>query len=265
MRRQLLKKLLPALLLCLCAAPAASAQDFQRTYNLAPGGAIQIRNVSGDINVTGYDGNSIAVTAFKEGRDRDKVQVEDLSTPERVSLRAKYDEDCNCDAGLRFEVKVPRSVRYNFDRVTTASGDLRVSNVTGRLNFQTASGQVELQGVSGEIEAGSASGNVRVRDAAGIVRANSASGNVEVELTRLEGACDMKFSSASGNVEVRMPSGIDARVFLSTLAGSIDTNFPIEVEKSQHGAGQRARGQLGAGTRELRATSASGNVSLKTL
>jgi hypothetical protein len=62
-----------------------------------------------------------------------------------------------------------------------------------------------------------------------------------------------------------MPSGIDARVFLSTLAGSIDTNFPIEVEKSQHGAGQRARGQLGAGTRELRATSASGNVSLKTL
>jgi DUF4097 and DUF4098 domain-containing protein YvlB len=84
-------------------------------------------------------------------------------------------------------------------------------------------------------------------------------------MTRLEGAGDMKFSSASGDVEVRMPSGLDARVHLSTLSGSIDTNFPLQVEKSQHGPGQSARGQLGAGSREVRISTVSGNVSLKTI
>ena len=265
MRRQTLTRLLPALLLTLLAAATAAAQDFQRSYNLAPGSAIEIRNVSGDINIRGYEGAAVEVAVYKEGRDRDKVQVEDLSTPDRVSLRAKYEQNCNCDASLRFEVRVPRSARFNFDKIEAASGSLRAQNVTGRLHFNTASGNVELQGVSGEIQASSASGKVSVKDSSGVVRASSASGDVDVELTRLEGAGDMKFSTASGNVSVRMPQGLDARVHLSTVSGSIDTNFPIQVERSEHGAGARARGQLGAGSRELRATSASGNVSLKTL
>jgi DUF4097 and DUF4098 domain-containing protein YvlB len=265
MRRQMWTRLLPALLLSLTAAATAAAQDFQRSYNLAPGGTIDIRNVSGDVNVRGYEGSAVEVVVHKEGRDRDKVQVEDLSTGDRVSLRAKYEEDCNCEASLRFEVRVPRSSRYNFDKIASASGSLHAENIQGRLNFHTASGDVQLEGVSGEIDAGSASGNVMVKESTGVVRASTASGNVDVEITRLEGSGDMRFSTASGNVRVRVPSSVDARVFLSTASGSIETNLPIQVERSEHGPGSRARGQLGAGSRELRATSASGNVSLKTL
>ncbi|HEV2864630.1 MAG TPA: DUF4097 family beta strand repeat-containing protein [Pyrinomonadaceae bacterium] len=265
MRRQTRTRLLPALLLTLLAAATASAQDFRRSYNLAPGSAIEIRNASGDINIRGHEGSAVEVAVYKEGRDRDKVQVEDLSTADRVSLRSKYDENCNCDASLRFEVRVPRSARFNFDKITSASGSLHAENITGRLNFNTASGNVELERVSGEIEAASASGNVIVKGAAGVVRASTASGDVNVEITRLEGGGDMRFSTASGNVNVRMPQGLDARVHLATMSGSIETNFPIQVEQSEHGPGARARGQLGAGSRELRATSASGNVSLKSL
>lgn len=265
MRRQTFTRLLPAILLTLLAAATAAAQDFQRSYNLAAGDTIQIRNVSGDINIRGYEGSAVEVAVHKEGRDRDKVEVVDESTSGRVSLRAKYPENCNCEASLRFEVRVPRSARLNFDKIEAASGNLRAQNVTGRLHFNTASGNVELQGVSGEIQAGSASGNVSVKDSSGTVRASTASGDVDVELTRLEGAGDMRFSTASGNVSVRMPQSLDARVHLSTVSGSIDTNFPIQVERREHGPGASARGQLGAGSRELRATSASGNVSLKTL
>jgi DUF4097 and DUF4098 domain-containing protein YvlB len=106
---------------------------------------------------------------------------------------------------------------------------------------------------------------VRVADATGTVNASSASGNVEVELTRLDGTGDMKFSSASGDVHVRMPTSIDARVSMSTVSGDIETNFPIEVKQNRHGAGSRAEGQLGNGARQLKISSASGNVSLKSI
>jgi DUF4097 and DUF4098 domain-containing protein YvlB len=75
----------------------------------------------------------------------------------------------------------------------------------------------------------------------------------------------MRFSSASGDVHVRLPSNADANVSMSTVSGSIETNFPIEVKTSRYGPGSRAQGQLGNGARTLKISSASGNISLKSI
>ena len=52
---------------------------------------------------------------------------------------------------------------------------------------------------------------------------------------------------------------------MSTVSGSIETNLPIEVKRDGYGSGSRARGQLGGGSRVLKISSASGDVSLKSL
>ncbi|HEX3557754.1 MAG TPA: DUF4097 family beta strand repeat-containing protein [Pyrinomonadaceae bacterium] len=265
MGRRTLVKAVATILLLLASAALACAQDFQKSYNLEPGGTISVSNVSGDIHLIGYEGSAVTVAGFKEGRDREQVEVEDLSAAGRVELRVKYPRECNCDASIRFEVHVPRSVNFNFDRISTASGNISAEAVGGRIELHTASGDVTLQGVSGEVRAQSASGSVKVRDASGSVNASTASGNVDVELARLEGSGDMRFSSASGDVSVRLPSSLDARVDMSTASGSIDTDFPLEVRKDRYSSGYTARGQLGSGSRVLRISSASGDLKLKSL
>jgi hypothetical protein len=265
MGRRIILNFVGALVVCLAAVSAASAQDFQRSYELGPGGTVSIANVSGDVVLKGYDGAAVVVEGTRQGRDRERVEVEDLSTPGHVSLRAKYPNNCNCDASIKFEVRVPRSANLDFEKISTASGNVRAEGFNGRVNLQTASGDVTVRGVGGEIRASSASGTVRVSEASGTVNASTASGDVEVELTRLEGSGDMKFSSASGDVRVRMPSSLDARVSMSTASGDIETNFPLEVKSNQYGPGSRAEGQLGSGTRSLKISSASGNVSLKSI
>ncbi len=265
MRRSKIFNFAGALALLALAAAGAAAQDFQRSYNLAAGGAVEIVNVSGDVELKGYDGSALVVNAYRTGRDRDMVEVEDNSTPGRVSLRAKYPRECNCDASVRFEVRVPRAGGLSFDKISTASGNVRAEGFSGRLHLSTASGDVTVRGVGGEIRAASASGTVRVQESTGSVNASTASGDVEVELTRLEGDGDMNFSSASGDVRVRMPSNIDARVSMSTASGDLETNFPIEVKTNRYGPGRRAEGQLGSGARSLKLSTASGNVSLKSM
>ena len=255
-----------ALALVVLAAAGTAAQDFQRSYNLGAGGEVQIANVSGNIELKGYEGSALVVSAYKTGRDRDMVEVEDTSTQGRVSLRAKYPNSCNnCEASVRFEVRVPRAGGLVFEKVTTASGDIGAEGFSGRMSLSTASGDVTVRGVGGQIRAASASGTVRVQEASGTVNASTASGDVEVELTRLEGDGDMSFSSASGDVRVRMPSNLDARVSMSTASGDLETNFPLEVKTNRYGPGKRAEGQLGGGTRLLRLSSASGNVTLKSM
>ena len=233
-------------ILSLIFAATAAAQDFQKSYRVAAGGQIQVGNISGSVIVTGYDGDAVVVKGFKEGRDSDRLEVEDRSSEGRVEIGARYPRNCNCEASIRFEVQVPRSVKYDFDHLSSVSGDVEVGNVSGR------------------IHAASVSGSVKVHDISGSVSAKSVSGNVEVEVRRLEGASDdMKFSSVSGNVDVRMPSEIDADVDMSSLSGGIKTDFPIEVSKERYGPRTSARGKLGNGSRRLQMSSVSGSLSLR--
>ena len=53
-----------SLLFVLCST--AAAQDFQKTYHLSAGSTVAVHNISGDVHVTGYEGNTILVSAFKQ-------------------------------------------------------------------------------------------------------------------------------------------------------------------------------------------------------
>ncbi|HYO62504.1 MAG TPA: DUF4097 family beta strand repeat-containing protein [Pyrinomonadaceae bacterium] len=244
-RESLTRGLFTLALVCTALAGSAAAQDFQKSYPVGAGATIQIKNVSGDVNVRGYDGEVPTVAAYREGRDRELVEIVDTSDAGAVRLGVRYPRNCNCDASVRFEVRLPRNTSYRVGPVSTASGNVEVSGVSGEVQVSTASGNVAIKGVGG-----------------GSVRASTASGNVEAEITRTDAVSHMNFSTASGDVNVRMPGSADATVSLSTASGSVSTDFPIEVHKNEHGPGGRASGRIGSGAASVRLSSASGNVNL---
>jgi hypothetical protein len=248
-------------LVCLLSATAL-AQDFRKSYELGSGGSINVRNVSGDVVVAGYEGETILVLGFKEGRDRDRLWVEDNSSGNSVDVRVRYPENCDCNASIRFEVKVPRNGNYKFDSISSVSGDVEVTGVAGELRARSVSGNVTVKGISGAVNATSVSGNVHVGEVNGTVSGKATSGNVEVEIVQLTGAGDMEFASVSGNVRVKLPANLDAEVKMSTLSGGIKTDFPLTIEEPERGPGRRATGRVGGGSRNLKLSSTSGNVSL---
>jgi len=251
-----------AIFACALMSLTTAAQDFRKTYEVGPGGAINVRNISGDVNVTGYEGETVLVLAYKEGRDADKLWVEDSSGGNNVDVRARYPENCNCNASIRFEVKVPRNGNYKFDAISSVSGDVEVTSVNGDLRAKSVSGNVTVKGVTGAVNANSVSGNVHVGENNGSVSGKSTSGNVEVEILQLSGSGDLEFASVSGNVRVKLPANLDADVRMSTLSGGLKTDFPLTIEEPEHGPGRRATGRIGGGSRNLKLSSTSGSVSL---
>jgi len=240
----------------------AMAQDFRKTYELGAGGAINVKNVSGDVSVAGYEGETIQVLGYKEGRDRDQVSIDDTSSAGSINVRVRYPENCNCNASVRFEVKVPRGGNYKFENISSVSGDVEVTGVAGELHAKSVSGNVTVRNVSGPVQAKSVSGNVIVGEINGTATAGSTSGNVEVEIVQLGGAQDMSFSSVSGNVRVKLPGNLDAEVKMSTMSGGLKTDFPLNIEEPERGPGRKATGRVGSGSRQLKLSSVSGNVSL---
>jgi hypothetical protein len=222
-----------------------AAQEFQKTYRIGAGGEIRIGNISGDVIVGGYDGDAIIVTATKEGRDKDLVEIEDRSSGNRVDIGVRYPERSNISASVRFELKVPRGTNFVFERLSSVSGD------------------VQVEGVTGSLRASSVSGAVRVKNVSGSVSASSVSGDLEVEINRLEGGGDMKFSSVSGRVDVSLPQDLDADIEMSSLSGTLKTDFPIEVKETKYGPGVRARGRVGTGSRIVKVSTVSGSLALR--
>jgi hypothetical protein len=229
--------------LILVFAAAVAAQDFHNSYTIRGGGQISVSNISGTIQVTGYGGSTIDVKTYRSGRDKDRVKVEDNSVGDRIELRAWYPKDCNCDASINFEVLVPNQVTYS-------------------QSFHSVSGDIEILGVHGNVKTAAVSGNVTAKGIAGTVSASSVSGDVDAEISALEGTEDMKFNSVSGSVRVVAPAALSAKIEMSSLSGTLDTNFPILVQTEKHGAGRKANGQLGNGTNKLKITTVSGNVAL---
>jgi hypothetical protein len=258
-----LRRLIAAGFLASLAIATASAQEFQKSYRMTQGGSVEVHNVSGNITVSGYSGDEIRVLGYKEGPDSNLVEVEDTSSGNHIGLRAKYPDHCNCNASIRFELQVPGSISYSFDRLSTASGDIEISGVMGPVIAKTASGNVTIERVTGRVQAGSASGNLVIKEITGTVSARVASGNVDAQISRLDGTGDMEFSSASGDVTVRMPSNLDADVEMRSHSGSLETDFPITIKEIRYGSGRTASGRLGSGSRTLKISSASGNVTLK--
>ena len=245
MNRKLFRFSIATALVGFALATTAAAQDFQKTYRIGAGGQVRIGNVTGDVIVTGYDGDSIVVTGTKQGRDREMVEIEDRSGAGNVDVGVRYPTRCRCDASIRFEVQVPRSVNYDFDQISSVSGDVHVSGVTGKLH------------------ATAVSGDVRIKDVSGSVSASAVSGDVEVEINRLDGSDEMKFNTVSGDVSVMLPSSLDADVDMSSFSGSIKTDFAIEVRSQRYGSRNSARARLGDGSRRLKMSSVSGDLSLR--
>ncbi len=247
MSRKSFRLVVVSSLFCLALATSVAAQDFQKSYRIGAGGRIDVGTVSGNVQVTAYNGDAVIVSGFKQGRDRDMVEIEDHSSGNDVDVHVRYPKHCDCDASVKFEVQVPAGVNYDFDGISSVSGDVHVSGVTGKLRSSSVSGNVEIKDVSGS------------------VNATSVSGDVSVEISRFEGNDDMKFSSVSGDVDIRLPANLDADIDMSSFSGSIKTDFPIEVRSEKYTTRQHAHGRVGNGSRSLNMSSVSGSLSLRYL
>ena len=228
------------------------AQDFKKSYSISANGQIVIWNYNGDIRVEGYKGETVEVEAIKRGSDKELIEIMDGSFGETIDVHPRYLKFGHANATVDFKVRVPQTVRYNFNRLSSVGGNLEISNVIGRLRAFSMRGSIHVKGVRGLVSASSHSGDVQVE----------IDGDGQVEIDTDSERNNMRFTSISGNIEVRAPANFDAFVDMSSMSGLLKTDFPIEVQGMRYGSGQSARGKVGSGKQFLHLRSVQGQVSL---
>jgi hypothetical protein len=229
-------------LVSISAAQAAIESPIHRNFNVRPGGTISIDADVGDIKINA-GGSNVSVDVIRRAKVSSRAQADeifkdyDLTFAQEgndVRIRARYNHPTswfhwNTDLDVHFVVSVPS--QYNVD-LTTAGGDIVVSDLGGAVHAKTSGGDVSLGRIAGLVDAhtsggdvsmtGSQSpamlstsgGDIKVGDAAGSLTVKTSGGSIDVRRSQ----SDLKAHTSGGSIDIGDAGGaIDA----STSGGSI--------------------------------------------
>lgn len=243
-----------------------------------------MKNINGDLNAEGYDGDEIIITgtkivtskpAAKGDFNPDEIYLDRLSGENSVfvfirqpgvtvevegdelhyqSSRKKKDWD---EKKLSFEfnlqLKIPHQLMCD------------ISTING--------GEVVVNGMRNGVEVGNVNGSIFVSDVIGAVKANTVNGNIRVEYAEAP-TKDAEFHTVNGIIEVFAPKNLSAIVTFQSLNGELYTDFnnieylPNRVNKSSDGKTrysieQTAPIQIGEGGPEMHFQLLNGNAYIK--
>lgn len=283
----------------LAAACTASATDFERVVSADPQGSVEITNVAGEVEVSGWDRPEVSVSA-EYGSSVNRIDV--LSQPGRTVVRVVLPggswQQGSWGSSADLKVRLPRASRVTVstvsadvtstgiegsqtlrsvggditaelgggdEEVSTVSGDIRLHGrgQEGSTRVTTISGDTTLDHAAGDLEVNAVSGDVDVRlDSARSVRLRTTSGDVTFNGWLVRGG-GLDAESVSGELKVRAPSQDGYQYDASSFSGGIEDCFDVEPQRtSRYGPGTRLNGTLGKGSAQVRLKTMSGSVEL---
>jgi hypothetical protein len=277
------------------ASLAAGTTHFEKKVSADAAGRVRVSNVSGSVDIRGWDRPEVEVLADMEsGVERVDVVQSGGSVEVRVMLRFGVFGD----GSARLQVRVPSGSQLEVSTVSASStvegvqGQLRVNSVSGGIRADIPAAEAVVKSVSGSIalrgsgkparlRVSTVSGSVSLRDGAGDVDAASTSGSLNVAVSpatsihmntvsgsldfrgRLARNADFEARTVSGALLVNAESEAGYRYEVSTLSGAIATCFGDAASSPRApGRGNEVEGTRGAGAANLRIKSYSGAVSL---
>lgn len=165
----------------------------ERTFDLQPGGLLDVRTIYGDIEVAGGETSQVRVEVFRrvEGAPSEEVaralldrhRVDLMSEANTVSVRdakrARPGPPSNEVATLRVRYVITVPSRFDLALISS-DGDVDVDGVTGKLAVTSSDGDILLSRSEGEIRAESSDGDVRLSRCEGRISATSFDGEIEL-------------------------------------------------------------------------------------
>lgn len=203
----------------------------ERGFSAKMGNLLEVDlRTGGEIDVTGWDKDSIAVVATLEDEDcaDARVSFEESSTGLRVSStypstgRRRRNYSCNTD----MQIKVPRRQALKF---TTMGGDIHVDGVEGDIQGKTMGGGLELSNLKGELALTTMGGDIELTNSHVDGSVKTMGGKVLLE----DVVGGVKGESMGGNVIYRRvtnkkgeSSGDEVRI--KTMGGDINVDEALD-------------------------------------
>jgi hypothetical protein len=259
-----------------------------------PEGSVEIINVAGSVDLSGWDRPEIEVTGTA-GDDVERIDVATSGTRSSVRVVSRPQPGWHAGNEARLIIHVPNKSAIT---ATLVSADLKLKNLSADVKLQTVSGDVSGE-VGGNLHATTVSGTVRlITAAAKVIEVKTVSGDIQiaggggdVEITTISGdakidlaslkrgrlksvsgdltaeftlaaAGELDGESVSGNLRLNFATVPNADFDVQSISGDIANCFGPKPLESRYGPGSRLSFKNGDGTGRVHIETKSGDVQL---
>lgn len=252
-------------------------ENFQRNFNITPGGTLQVDNYKGTIHVTGTDGNQVVVDVTKrfEGNDADRkwwmenVEINFHNDSNRVAVEVKYPQ-WNCTfcwqghdftAAVELEIRVPRQVNVTLE---SYKPDIKVASIQGDIRIKSYKSPIAIDSTTGAIRIDTYKETVKLNNVTlrGPLEIKSYKADAEVNARALGETATLE--SDKGTIVLRVPqnAGLDVD-YEGNRRASFRSDFPLNIGSGSFD--NRVHGIVNQGGTKLRLRTEKGSVSLEKL
>ncbi len=225
--------------------------EWRKTYELQPGGRLELGNVNGKIDVQAGTGNTVEVVAEKIGHGPTKeaarealgrIDIKDEASPTLVKIETKIERGQSGLFGggnlqVRYTVRVPANLE---------------------VHVSTVNGGVDVTGANGRVVAECTNGGVRGREIGGAFEGTTTNGGVDVELAKVADA-GVKLETTNGGIRLRLPSSAKASISARITNGGIDTDG-LTIDTIGESSKRRLDGQLNGGGPRIQLEGTNGGI-----
>lgn len=201
----------------------------EQTIAVEPNVIVSLCIASGSITVHGWERNEVqASSADAEAINFRRASTTSTGPASRIEVLISDPADGpagrtdSCNAFSDVELNVPRGAIV---QLQTRDGDVTVSDVT-EARVETQNGDIDLQRISRLVEARCLSGDISLSDSSGRVQLGSVSGSVEaVNVRSLTAGDDFDAGTVSGDVLLEAIGHV--QVHAKSVSGSVNMNGPL--------------------------------------
>ena len=282
--------LLTTVMMLACVAPSTGGtqrdfkerDEFNQTYQLAPGARVEVSSIRGPVEIVNGDGATAEVQIIRSARTRADLEyhkIEVKQTGDSLVVRGVQEPEQrrgqNIQVDHHVRLKLPRRIDLS---ISSVSGWVKVGDVDGPTHVSSISGSADIGNVGGKLQVSSISGSLEVGNVGADARVNSISGNVG--LGQVNGSLDV--SSVSGGLNTTLVSLSPQGIHIRSVSGSIEIKFKSEVNadfSAEHISGHvyldvpnvtrdseekssNVRARIGGGGTPITISSVSGNIRL---
>ena len=227
-----------------------ATDEWVRSYDLQPGGRLDIININGQIEAAPSAGTKVEVRAIREARagseeaSREMLQKAEMReevSPDRVQIQGPAEKQ---DGGfgrrqisIKYDVRIPAGLN---------------------IFFKTQNGEVKLENIQGvRIEASTTNGGITGRGVSGAVEASTVNGGIQMDLEAVTG--DTRLVTVNGGVSVSVAPGVNADLEAEVVNGGVRVQDGLSLSNDEHSR-QRVAGRIGSGGPRLIVKTTNGGV-----
>lgn len=228
---------LAAAMIFFVSTAARGADDINRSFDMAPGGLLELETDAGSIDVRTDDAPTVRVSVERSGKNADDLEISFEQDGNTLKISGDWNEDekgwwGGTSIRAKFRITVPR--KFDLDLATsggtiavadldgelrahTSGGSLKFGMIEGSIKAHTSGGSITVAGGGAEVDVHTSGGSIDIGDVSGPVVAKTSGGSISID--KVSGSIDA--STSGGSVRANINAPLSSKSSLSTSGGTV--------------------------------------------